>query len=170
MLSSQNLKTFSLTISFNIMNKQEHAIGQLFTAEIDPKKAVENPGLIPFAHTVGGAIIRPEDAGKIKSKSLTSMRQQTDMQMGQLYKQMQLLAEQANHIKKRVEISERIYETEMKFEPLISHSYYLYEREDGSDFLSMIAPYEWGRSKKFVRCISKVTLLADHTWEVEDVM
>ncbi|TAF74711.1 MAG: DUF2452 domain-containing protein [Bacteroidetes bacterium] len=149
--------------------EDEKAIGQLFTGEIDPKKTVQNPGLIPFAHTVGGAVIRPEDAGKIKSKSLTSMRQQTDMQMAQLYKQMQLLAEQANHIKKRVEISERIYQTEMKFEPLISHSYFLYEREDGTDFLSMIAPNEWGRSKKYARCISKVTLLADHTWEVADV-
>lgn len=149
--------------------EEEKQIGKLFTADIDPKKTVQNPGLIPFAHTVGGAIIRPEDMGKVKSKSLTSMRQQTDMQMGQLYKQMQLLAEQANHIKKRVEISERIYQTEMKFEPLISHSYYLYERDGETDFLSMIAPNEWGKSKKFVRCISKVTLLADHTWDVADV-
>ena len=142
---------------------------QLSTSFIDPLKTVENPGLIPFAYTVGGAIIRPEDAGKIKSKALTSMRQQTDMQMNQLYKQMQLIAEQANHIKKRVEISERIYQIEMRFEPLVNHSYFLYEREDGSDFISMIAPDEWGRSKKWSRAISKVTLLADHTWEVEDV-
>jgi hypothetical protein len=150
------------------MNKN-HQEPILSNSEIDPKKTVENPGLIAFPHMVGGAVIRPEDAGKIKSKALTSMRQQTDMQMNQLYKQMQLIAEQANHIKKRVEISERIYQIEMRFEPLVSHSYYLYEREDGSDFISMIAPDEWGRSKKWSRAISKVTLLADHTWEVEDI-
>lgn len=149
-----------------MIENQEKEIGKLFTGNIDPKKTVQNPGLIPFAHTVGGAIIRPEDAGKIKSKSLTSMRQQTEMQMGQLYKQMELLVNQANQIKNRVEISERIYQIEMKFEPLVNHSYYLYERENDSDFISMIAPNEWGRSKKFTRCISKVTLLADHTWDV----
>jgi L-lactate utilization protein LutB len=140
-----------------------------FTGEIDPKKTVENPGLIAFAHTVGGAVIKPEDAGKIKSKALTSMRQQTERSMHQLYKQMQLLADQANEIKRRVEVSERIYQVEMKFEPLVGHSYYLYEREDGTDFLSMIAPNEWGRSKKFNKVVSKVYLLADHTWDVIEI-
>jgi L-lactate utilization protein LutB len=140
-----------------------------FTGEIDPKKTVENPGLIAFAHSVGGAVIKPEDAGKIKSKALTSMRQQTERSMHQLYKQMQLLAEQANEIKQRVEISERIYQIEMKFEPLVGHYYFLYEREDGTDFLSIIAPDEWGRSKKQVKAISKILLLADHTWEVCEI-
>lgn len=139
------------------------------SGEIDPTKTVENPGLIPFAYTVGGVVIRPEDMGKVKSKALTAMRQQTDRQLKQLYEQMQTLASQANTLKNRVEISERIYQTEMKFEPLVGHSYFLYEREDGSDFLSMIAPNEWGRSAKFSRVISKVTLLADHTWEVDSV-
>ena len=57
----------------------------------------------------------------------------------------------------------------MRFEPLVNHIYYLYEHENGTDFISMIAPNEWGRSKKWTRAISKVTLLADHTWEVEDI-
>jgi len=138
------------------------------TGEIDPTKTVENPGLIPFAYTVGGAVIRPEDMGKVKSNALTAMRQQTDRQLKQLYEQMQTLAKQANVLKDRVHISERIYQTEMKFEPLVGHTYHLYEREDGTDFLSMIAPSEWGRSAKYARVISKVTLLADHTWDVED--
>lgn len=139
------------------------------TAEIDPTKTVENPGLIPFAHTVGGVVIRPEDMGKVKSKALTAMRQQTDRHLKQLYEQMQTLAVQATSLKERVEISERIYQTEMKFEPLVGHTYFLYEREDGTDFLSMIAPDQWGRSAKFANVISKITLLADHTWDVEKV-
>lgn len=142
---------------------------QLSTAEIDPTKTVENPGLIPFAHTVGGVVIRPEDMGKVKSKAISAMRQQTDRQIKQLYEQMQTLVKQANDVKERVAISERIYQTEMKFEPLVGHSYYLYEREDGTDFLSIVAPDQWGRSAKHKKVISKVTLLADHTWEVENV-
>ncbi|MFN0047835.1 MAG: DUF2452 domain-containing protein [Cytophagales bacterium] len=139
------------------------------TSEIDPTKTVQNPGLVPFAYTVGGVVIRPEDMGKVKSKALTAMRQQTDRQLKQLYEQMQTLASQANILKDRVDISERIYQTEMKFEPLVGHTYFLYEREDGTDFLSMIAPEEWGRSAKFSRVISKVSLLADHTWDVESI-
>jgi len=132
---------------------------------IDKDKTAENPGLLPYAHTVGGAIIRPEDKGKIKGRAMSAMRQQTEKQFSQLYKQMQVLADQANDLKKRVEISERIYSSDMPFEPLVSHTYYVYEKKDGSDILSMISPEEWGRSMPYT-FIAQATLLADHTWEV----
>jgi len=134
---------------------------------IDYDKMAQNPGLLPFAHTVGGAVIRPEDTGKIKGRAVTAMRQQTEMQMAQLYQQMQLLAQQASRIKDRVEVSERIYTAAIGFEPLIGKTYYMYQRKDETDVLSLIGPQEWGRSLPFKKFIAKVTLLADHTWEVE---
>lgn len=94
------------------------------------------------------------------------MHQQTEMQMQQLYDQMQLLAEQANAIKNRVAVSERIYAADIAFEPLIGHIYYLYKKSETKDVLSMIAPNEWGRSQKFIAFVAKVKLLADHTWEI----
>jgi hypothetical protein len=42
----------------------------------------------------------------------------------------------------------------------------MYEKEDGSDLLSLVAPHEWGRSFKYSRYLAKVILLADHTWDV----
>lgn len=134
---------------------------------IDKDKVAENPGLLPFPHTIGSAVIRPEDMGKVKGRAVSAMRQQTERQMQQLYRQMQLLADQANEIKRRVEVSERIYEAGMSFEPIIGQTYYLYERNDGSDFVSMIAPQEWGRSATYKRFIASIHLLADHTWEVQ---
>ena len=133
---------------------------------IDKDKMAENPGLLPFAHTVGSAVIKPEDTGKIKGRAVTAMRQQTELQLSQIYQQMQLLAEQANRIKQRVDVSERIYTAAVGFEPLIGQTYYLYQRKDGSDVLSLIAPQEWGRSKPFEKFVAKVTMLADHTWDV----
>lgn len=135
--------------------------------EFNDEKIAQNPGLMEYAHTAGGAIIRPEDMGKVKSRSLLAMRQQTDIQLAQLYKQMQLLAEQASHIKTRVDVSERIYSAKMSFEPLIGNTYYLYEKEEGEDMLSLIAPFEWGRKKPFRAFIATVYMLADHTWEVQ---
>ncbi|MFN3346026.1 MAG: DUF2452 domain-containing protein, partial [Chloroherpetonaceae bacterium] len=35
----------------------------------------------------------------------------------------------------------------------------------GEDFLSLVAPNEWGRSKK-MDYVATVKLLADHTWDV----
>ncbi len=130
------------------------------------EKIAQNPGLMEYAHTVGGAIIRPVDMGKVKSRSLVAMRQQTDIQLAQLYKQMQLLAEQAKYIGQRVEVSERIYSAQMSFEPIIGETYYLYEKADGGDALSLIGPQEWGRKKPYQLFIARVNMLADHTWEV----
>jgi hypothetical protein len=94
------------------------------------------------------------------------MHSQTDMQMSQIYQQMQLLADQAKKIKTRVEVSERIYGASIAFEPLINHTYYLYQKEEGIDFLSMIGPEEWGRKKKWSEFIAEIKLLADHTWDI----
>ena len=94
------------------------------------------------------------------------MEHQTDMQLGQIYQQMQLLAEQAKKLQDRKNISERIYLAEMRFEPLINHIYHLYKKEEGAHLLSLIAPNQWGRSKNTFQFIATVRLLADHTWDI----
>lgn len=134
---------------------------------IKDDKIAENPGLLPYAHSAGGAVIRPEDEGKIKGKAVQAMRQQTDRQMGQLKGQMQTLVEQAYQIKRRIEVSERIYSATMNFEPHIGQTLFMYERHDGTDLLSLVAPHEWGRSFKYRRFVARVTLLYDHTWDVD---
>jgi cellobiose-specific phosphotransferase system component IIA len=129
-------------------------------------KITENPGILPYAHHAGSALIKPEDKGKITGRAVAAMHSQTDMQMSQIYQQMQLLADQAKKIQARVEVSERIYQASIAFEPLINHSYFLYQKSDGTDFLSMIAPEEWGRKKDFAEFIAEIKLLADHTWDI----
>jgi hypothetical protein len=140
---------------------------EAFLNPINKDKVAENPGLLPYAHTAGGAVIRPEDLGKTKGRSVTAMRQQTDRQMNQLYEQMEVLARQAKLLAQRKEISERIYDAAMGFEPIINETYYMYERDTGEDLLSLVAPNEWGRSFKYSRFLAKCLLLADHTWDVE---
>jgi len=140
---------------------------EAFLNPINKDKVAENPGFLPYAHTAGGAVIRPEDMGKTKGRSITAMRQQTDRQMNQLYEQMEVLARQAKLLAQRKEISERIYDAAMGFEPIINETYYMYERDTGKDLLSLVAPNEWGRSFKYSRYLAKCLLLADHTWDVD---
>lgn len=137
-----------------------------FINPIDKDKTAENPGLLPYAHTSGGALIKPEDMGKAKSYALKAMEQQTDMQMNQLHQQIELLYRQANEIKERKEVSHIIYTAQMGFDPLINHIYYLYQKADESYSLSMVAPSEWGRSANKLTAVACVRLLADHTWEI----
>lgn len=148
------------------MSKKQKIDVSLIDLDKMKEKTTDIPGLLPYAHQSGSAIIKPEDKGKITGRAVAAMHSQTDMQMAQIYQQMQLLADQAKLIQKRVEISERIYKTAMGFEPLINHHYFLYEKEDGSDFLSLVAPEEWGRKRKYSKFIAEIRLLADHTWEI----
>lgn len=135
---------------------------------IDPDKVTENPGIINFPHHVGSAVIKPEDKGKIKGRAMMAMQDQTQREMAQLYEQMHVLAKQAKEIKKRVEVSEKIYSSQMNFEPVINHIYFLYVKEDNSTILSMIGPQEWGKELPYQKYIATVKLLSDHTWEVLD--
>lgn len=144
----------------------QEEITEEFINPIDEKKITQNPSTLPYAHTVGGAVIKPTKQGHIKGKALLAMEQQTDKQLAQLYDQMKVLADQAKAIQERIELSKQIYEAEMGFSPIIGHTYYLYLRKNGKYMLSMISPDEWGRNFPFEEFRGKVSLLADHTWEV----
>ena len=137
-----------------------------FINPIDPDKVAENPGLLPYAHTLSSGVIKPDDMGKVKSNALLAMEQQTDMQLRQIQEQIELLYKQAQEIKARTSISVWIYQAQMGFNPLVGHTYHLYEKDDQTHFLSMVSPAEWGRSRSFRRFVATVKLLADHTWDI----
>jgi hypothetical protein len=148
-------------------DQKENKKQEDFQNPIDPDKISENPHTLEYGHHVGSAVIKPEDIGKQKGRALTAMEYQTDQQLNQLYEQMQMLAEQAKKINKRKEISERIYQASFRFDPIINHIYHLYEDEDLTQILSIIAPTEWGRSRKNnYTYVATIRLLADHTWEI----
>ena len=132
---------------------------------IDKDKITETPGTLPYAHTIGGVVIRPEDIGKVKSNALSAMFKQTDTQLYQIKEQIELLAKQAKKIEERKEISIIIYSAKMGIDPLIGHTYHLYKKS--SDFvLSMVSPGEWGNQIPYDKFVASVKLLSDHTWEM----
>lgn len=121
--------------------------------------------VLPYSTSVSGAVIRPTEEGVIKHKALTAMEEQTNMQLDQIRKQIELLALQAQEIHKRKELSLIIYQAKLSFSPVIGQLYYLYERKDDTHLLSLVSPKEWGGGAgPFKRFIAAVKLLADHTW------
>lgn len=147
------------------MDKEKQARESIINP-IDPDKIAASPHNLPYAHTIGGVEIRPIDKGKVKGRAVKAMYKQTDMQLDQIKKQIELLAEQARKIQDRIVVSEQIYNAQMNFEPLIGFTYHLYERKGAEEYvLSMVSPEEWGPNPPY-RFIATVEMLADHTWDV----
>ena len=121
--------------------------------------------VMPYSTSVSGAVIKATEEGVIRHKALTAMEEQTNMQLEQIRKQIELLAIQAQEIQMRKELSMIVYGAKLSFVPVIGHTYFLYEKKDASHILSLISSKEYGGGagpyKKF---IAPVKLLADHTW------
>ena len=139
-----------------------------FINPIDDDSITNNPNTLSYGHHRGSLPVKPTKQGQIKSKALSAMEHQTDIQLLQIREQMELLAQQANKIQKRVDVSQHIYGAEMRFEPLINHVYHLYQKDKGSHVLSLIAPNSWGKKGCPYTFMATVRLLADHTWDVLD--
>ncbi|MBL7811392.1 MAG: DUF2452 domain-containing protein [Bacteroidetes bacterium] len=120
----------------------------------------------PYALSVSSPKIEPVDKRLLKANAHEAMQHQAQQQIDMLRKQAALLIRQAREIEQRLEVSHSIYQADIPFEPVIGGVYHLYQRNDGSQVLSMVAPYEWGRTMPFDLHLYTVRLLADKTWEI----
>jgi Protein of unknown function (DUF2452) len=121
--------------------------------------------VLPYGASVSGAVVKATEEGVIRHKALTAMEEQTNMQLEQIRKQIELLALQAQEIHKRKELSMLIYNAKLSFKPEIGQVYYLYEKADDTHTLSLISPEEWGAGMPYKKFVAAVQLLADHTWK-----
>lgn len=158
-----------LTVTYEIMPNGYMRITQKgFNKESDAFINVEiyhkQMSVLPYASSVGSVAIKPTKEGVIKHKALSAMEDQTNMQLNQIRQQIELLAKQAQEIKKRKELSLMIYEAKLSFKPQIGQVYHLYEKRDNTHILSLVSPQEWGGSGPYKQFLSSVQLLADHTW------
>ena len=129
-------------------------------------KTADLPSLMEYAHSVGGFSIVPTEQGAIKSHSRTAMIEQTDEQLSLIYEQMKTLARQVQDIKKRVYVSDLIYNADIAFTPVVGKTYFLYEKENATRFLSLISPEEWKDKMHDKVFLAEIRLNADHTWKI----
>jgi hypothetical protein len=120
----------------------------------------------PYALSVSSPKIEPIDKRLLKANAHESMQHQAEQQISMLKKQAELLMKQAKEIEERLAVSHAIYKADINFEPIINGIYHLYQKEDGTQQLSMVAPYEWGNKMPFQAYLHTVRLMADRTWDV----
>lgn len=147
------------------MTSEKDKPREAFFNPINEDKITDKPSLLPYAHHVGSAIIKPLDKGRTKGNAMKAMYQQTGNQLSQIKEQVETLIRQAQAIHDRITISEMIYKADVGVKPVVGETYYLYQKEDHGYVLSLVSPEEWG-SKLPYSFIAEVNLLADHTWNV----
>ncbi len=141
---------------------------KVFENPIEKDNTTEKTGILPQAPKVGEIKIAPTEKGQIQGRAIAAMEEQTDIELAQIQKQVELLVAQAKKIQERVEISRTIHNAEMGFQPKVGRLYHLYQKENGGYVLSIIGPQEWKDNLPYNNFVASVRLLADHTWEVLD--
>ncbi len=121
--------------------------------------------LSPIPLSIGSPVIRPEDKNQIKANAVEAMNHYANQEIAMLKKQADLIMEQVREIQNRLKVSEKIYESDMRFVPVVGQVYHLYEKDDHYT-LSLIGPDEWGNSKNTRKYLSSVKLLGDHSWDL----
>ena len=123
-----------------------------FMANKKPDNVADNPGLLPYGSNIGAPSIKPTDLTSFKQNALSKV----DKVFDRRYKE---LVEQAETLQKSFMITQEVYESKYKFEPIVGEVYHLYEDSDGGHSLSLIKPSEWNKKHVY-----SVVLNSDMTW------
>jgi hypothetical protein len=119
----------------------------------------------PYPLSVSSPQIKPEDKRLVKGTAYEAMQYQANQQIALLRKQAELILQQVKAIEERVQISQKIYEADMRFTPTAGETYHLY-RKNGKSVITMVSPDEWGATMPYDEYIASMKLLADKTWEI----
>lgn len=130
-----------------------HTCGTFFFMDTKrPDNFVDNPGLLPYGSNIGAPSIKPTDLTSFKKNGLSKVEKIFDKR----YKE---LLEQAETLQKSFIITQEVYASKYKFEPIVGEIYHLYEDSNGNKTLSLIEPNKWNEKH-----IYSVILNSDMTW------
>ena len=125
----------------------------LFMTTPSQKDRLElKPNLLPYPQHVAAPVIVPTDITGFKRVGLEKVNKVFDKR----YKEILIVAVT---IQESISISQEVYESTYKFEPIVGEIYHLYEQNNGTKFLSIIGPTEWNGNYQY-----SVMLNSNMTW------
>jgi hypothetical protein len=101
---------------------------------------------------VAAPVIVPTDITGFKRVGLEKVNKVFDKRYKEILKEAETLQESFS-------ISQEVYESTYKFEPIVGEIYHLYEQKNGTKFLSIIGPTEWNGNYQY-----SVMLNSNMTW------
>ena len=110
------------------------------------------PMVIPYPTHVAAPKIVPTDLTTFKRNGTEKVNKVFDRRYKELLKE-------AETLQKSFLITQEVYDSKYKFEPIIGEVYHLYEDYDGGKTLSIIEPTLWNKKHLY-----SVILNSDMTW------
>jgi hypothetical protein len=91
---------------------------------------------LPYASDLGAPAIKADDLVTWKSERVLKANHYFQTRYIEIQKQYEQLMEE-------VYWNDMVYKSSYSFQPIIGVQYFLYQRDTGETFLSIIKPYEW---------------------------
>lgn len=101
----------------------------------DEKTEKYTASLTPYATNLGAPAIIPDDVTSWKNSNISKVNHKFKSQFDELKAQYDAMIQQ-------FEYNNLIYSAKFSFEPILGKTYYLYRKESGDVWLSLIAPHE----------------------------
>lgn len=119
-----------------------------------PDSFVEDRRLKSYPTEIGSQKFSPDDIQLFKIEKTSKLKHHFSSKFSELQSEYKKLIEEIN-------VNERLYLAKHSFEPIPGKSYYLYIKENGEEFLSLISPKEWGDRFEYVGTFE---FLSDGRW------
>ena len=103
-----------------------------------PDSFAENKAIMPYGDHVGAPSIQATDLTAYKNEKLIKTNQYFQTRYDEIKEEYRKLLE-------AYEWNKLVYNSEFRFEPIKGKVYYLYQKEEGNLFLSLIGPDEWNQ-------------------------
>jgi hypothetical protein len=92
--------------------------------------------LLEYASEVGSIKFEVQDVSLWKRKELEKVKNVFQQDLFEINERIQKLMDE-------ILLNDMIYSSNMNFEPIVGHTYHLYENKKGEKFLSLIEPELW---------------------------
>lgn len=101
---------------------------------------------LPYASDLGAPVIKADDVKGWRSREITNANHHFETKYNEL-------REEFNKLIIEFDLNQFIYsEVQYSFIPIVGYKYHIYQKDDGSHFLSLIEPSQW--KKKFIFTVS----------------
>ena len=118
-----------------------------------PDNVADSPNLMPYPTNVGAPQISPDNIDFWKQKNLNKLNKHFSTEFKEL-------KEKYDSLISNFKWNELIYNSKINFEPVMGESYFLYVKQNGDLFLSIISPDEWN-----FECVGEFKLTSQNRWE-----